>query len=44
VAVLVQNDEQSGNLLLAENQVLPAASISGTDTDYANSTSAASGE
>ncbi|KAK7372603.1 hypothetical protein VNO80_05993 [Phaseolus coccineus] len=37
-AVFVQNDEQSGNLLLAENQVLPAASISGTDTDYLNGT------
>ncbi|TKY57000.1 serine-type endopeptidase [Spatholobus suberectus] len=35
VAVLVQNDKQSGNLLLAENQVLPAASISGTNTSYA---------
>ncbi|CAJ1971132.1 unnamed protein product [Sphenostylis stenocarpa] len=41
VAVFVQNDKQSGNLLLAENQVLPAASISGTDTDYLNSSSKA---
>ncbi|KAH1211728.1 Subtilisin-like protease [Glycine max] len=30
VAVLVQNDDPSDNLLLAENHVLPAASISGT--------------
>jgi len=36
VAVFVQNDEQSGNLLLAENHVLPAASISGTDSSYIN--------
>ncbi|BAT80993.1 hypothetical protein VIGAN_03062900 [Vigna angularis var. angularis] len=40
VAVLVQNDKESGNLLLAENQVLPAGSISGTDTNYANVTAA----
>eukprot|EP00256_Glycine_max_P023385 XP_003545195.2 subtilisin-like protease Glyma18g48580 [Glycine max] len=33
VAVFVQNDEQSGNLLLAENHVLPAASISGTHNE-----------
>jgi len=43
VAVFVQNDAQSGNLLLAENHVLPAASISGTDTNYSN-TSGASGK
>lgn len=30
VAVLVQNDDQNDNLLLAENHILPAASISGT--------------
>ncbi|CAJ1971131.1 unnamed protein product [Sphenostylis stenocarpa] len=36
VAVFVQNDEQSGNLLLAENHVIPAASISGTETNYTN--------
>ena len=36
VIVFVQNDEQSGNLLLAENQVLPAASISGTAATYMN--------
>jgi len=32
VAVFVQNDKQSGNLLLAENHVLPAASINRTHT------------
>lgn len=40
VIVFVQNDEQSGNLLLAENQVLPAASISGTAASYMNTSNA----
>jgi len=43
VAVFVQNDKQSGNLLLAENHVLPGASISGTDTDYSNTTGSGKG-
>ncbi|RDX72596.1 Subtilisin-like protease, partial [Mucuna pruriens] len=40
VAVFVQNDQQSGNTLLAEPHILPAASISGTNRNGQGGSSA----
>lgn len=44
VSVLVKNDKQSGNTLLAEPHNIPAASISGKDTDYIDGTGAEGSE